>query len=375
MLIEAISRQVFRRAAPLAIRHLARPDLNTREPLARRVLDQAAHEFQMVPPITIHSADPELMAGLWCATREAYVVGAKGRAMREAVAAAVSRLNACPYCITVHSGMFAAAGGEADTLNEPMRLPAAIEPAATWAAATLSPDSREFQEPRLPAADIPQVFGTAVVYHYINRLVSVFLEETPVALPAATRGVGKRLVDNAFSILGKRIVARDPVPGRCVAERESELPEAFARARANSAVATALAHFAWAAERAGQEAVEDRVRVMVEEHLAGWRGEQAPLSRAWVEEFVGPLDEALRLTARLALLSARAAYQVDDRLIGDFRKTRPGDKPLLQTVAWASFAAARRIAEWFPANAASGDGSKEPLMPVDARANATDAME
>jgi alkylhydroperoxidase family enzyme len=103
MLIEAISTQVFRKAAPLAIRHLARPDLDTSEPLSRRVLDQAAREFQMVPPITIHSADPQLMAGLWCLTREASVVGAKGRAAREAVAAAVSRLNACPYCVTVHS--------------------------------------------------------------------------------------------------------------------------------------------------------------------------------------------------------------------------------------------------------------------------------
>ena len=90
------------------------------------------------------------------------------------------------------------------------------------------------------------------------------------------------------------------------------------------------------------------VRALVEKHLAGWRGEHAPLSRAWVEALVTSLDSAHRPIARLALLAARAAYQVDDQLIADFRAVMPDDKALLQTVAWASFAATRRIASWFP---------------------------
>lgn len=348
MLIESITNQIFRNAAPQAIRHLAKPDLRTREPLARSVLDQAAREFQMAPPVTIHIADPELMAGLWHAARETYVVDVKGRAMREAVAAAVSKINVCPYCVTVHAGLFAASRQNAGALDEPARLPPEIAAAYAWATASLSPDSVAMREPALPASIVPQVFGTAFVYHYLNRMVSVFLVATPVALPGMGTGVGRRVMHGSFAFLGKSIVARDPAPGQCVVQREAPLPAELSWASSNPAISRALAHFALVAEQAGREAIPDAVRVMVENHFASWRGEQAPISRGWIEDLVAPLDKAHKPTARLALAVARAAYQVDDALIADFRAHTPGDKTLLQTVAWASFAASKQIASWFP---------------------------
>lgn len=348
MLIEAITNQVFRNAAPQAIRHLAKPDLRSRDPVARSVLDQAAREFQMAPPVTIHMADPELMAGLWHAAREAYVVGREGRAMREVVAAAVSKLNACPYCVTVHAGLYAASSQNGPALDEPANLPAEIAAAQKWAAASLSPDSEALREPALSVSVIPQVFGTAIVYHYLNRLVSVFLEETPVALPGMSTGLGRRLMHASFAFLGKSIVARDPEPGQCAVQSDAPLPVEFSWAASNPAVSRALAHFALVAEQAGHEAVPADIRTLVEHHLGGWRGEQAPISRAWVEHLVSALDDTHKPAARLALVTARAAYQVDDTIIDGFRAVTPGDKPLLQIVAWASFVAAKRTASWFP---------------------------
>ena len=348
MLIDVITNQIFRNAAPQAIRHLAKPDLLTREPVARSILDQAAREFQMAPPVTIHITDPELMAGLWHVARETYVVDVEGRAMREAVAAAVSKINACPYCVTVHAGLFAASRQDARALEAPARLPPNIAAAHAWATASLSPDSVAMREPALPSSIIPQVFGTAFVYHYLNRLVSVFLVETPVALPGMRTGVGRKIMHASFGFLGKSIIARDPTPGQCVVQRDAPLPSAFAWASSNPAISRALAHFALVAEQAGREAVPDVVRLLVESHLASWRGEQVPISRNRIEELVAPLDRKHQLSARLALVVARAAYQVDDALITDFRAVMPADKALLQTVAWASFAASKRIASWFP---------------------------
>jgi AhpD family alkylhydroperoxidase len=348
MLIDVITNQIFRHAAPQAIRHLAKPNLRTGEPLARDVLAQAAREFQMAPPVTIHSADPELMAGLWHATRETYVVGAGRRAKREAVAAAVSKLNACPYCVTVHAGLFAAAGHDARALERSDELPPDIAAAHTWAMASLSPGSAALRAPGIAAAEIPQIFGTAIVYHYINRIVSVFLVDTPVALPGMNSGIGRAIMHGSFALLGKSMIARDPEPGQCVIQREAALPPEFAWAASNPAVGRSLAHLAWAVENGGREAIPEAVRNMVERHLACWHGETAPMSRAWIEDLVAPLGEYHKPAARLALLAARAAYQVDDDLIAQFRTITPGDKPLLQTVAWASFAATKRIASWFP---------------------------
>ncbi len=73
--------------------------------LTAAVYKQIAREFALVPPMTIHAAVPEILAGLWCLSREAFVVGRAGRAGREMVAAGISQTNRCPYCVEVHSAM------------------------------------------------------------------------------------------------------------------------------------------------------------------------------------------------------------------------------------------------------------------------------
>jgi AhpD family alkylhydroperoxidase len=340
MLMQRIENLIFRKAAPMAIRHLAQPNLAAKEPLTRKVLDQALHEFQLAPPLTLHIAAPQLLAGIWSATRETYVVNVKGRAMREAVAAAVSKLNECPYCVTVHASMYVAAGGDT---SSPM--PNDIAKASQWAAATLSPDDRPSSQ--IAANDIPQIYGTAFVYHYINRMVSVFLADSPIALPGMTSAPGKKLARAAFAFMGKRMVSQDPQPGQSPGLVEAELPREFQWATPAPAVANALASFASIAENAGLEAVPSVVRALVLEHLSSWRGEQPPLSRAWINALTASLDETHKPIATLALLTARAPWQIDDAVIADFRKNNPDDKALVQVTAWAAYSAARHVAGWF----------------------------
>ncbi len=204
MLIKAIEDQIFRKAAPLAVRYLARPDLKTELPLARQVLDQAAAEFQLAPPVTIHMSDPLLMAGVWSAARETYVVKRANRSMREAVAAAVSNLNECPYCVTVHTSLFASTGGNIRHLDEPAKLTAEISAAYEFAKKTLEPDAKSLRHPSVALSHIPQVFGTAVVYHYLNRVISVFLGEVPVALPGMKSSLGQKMMRASFTFFLKR---------------------------------------------------------------------------------------------------------------------------------------------------------------------------
>ncbi len=332
----------------MAVRHIARPDLNPADARAARLLDQIAREFQLVPPMTLHLADPDLLAGFWHAVREAYVVHPAKRGRREAVAATVSELNACPYCVTVHAAMFASAGGDVTGLQDLTRLDPDTRAACGWARASLSPDSPALLNHRIPAADVPQVFGTAILFHYVNRPVSVFLGETPMALPGMASAPGERLARSLLGLFATRIVNLDPVPGQAVDRIPAELPAAFAWAEADPTVAAGFAQFAAAAEAAGRAALSDPVRELVIDHLAGWRGEAPPLSRAWLEDAVSPLIEADRPAARLALMTARAAWAVDDGLIDAFRAAHQGDTVLVQAVAWAGFAAARRIAGWFP---------------------------
>ncbi len=51
----------------------------------------------------------------------------------------------------------------------------------------------------------------------------------------------------------------------------------------------------------------------------------------------------------LALLTALAPYQVDEEIIRAYRSQHGTDARLVGVVAWASFAAACRIASWLQA--------------------------
>ena len=308
-----------------------------------------AREFQLVPPMTIHMGDPELLAGVWCASRECYAVDSSSRQMRETVAAAVSQINQCPYCVTVHTGMFASTGGDPTQLAHPDLLSQVNQAAYRWASATMTPNSSDLCNPQFPAYMVPQLFGTAVMYHYVNRMVSVFLGETPVALPGMTSEIGHSLVSRTFAFLCKRIVSLDPLPGKCPQPDSAfTLPLEFSWAATDLHIAHAIGHFAHAAEQAGDNSVPDEVRDIVTKHLLDWQGESPPISRHWIDDCIASLKSRHRSAARLALLSARAAYRVDNQVVQDFRADFPDPTQLLRTVSWASYAATRRIASWFP---------------------------
>jgi len=346
MLMKRIENFMFRHAAQQGIRHLARPDLGSDDPTLRALYRQLAEEFQTAPPMTLHASAPALLAGYWHAAREAYVVNPAGRALREAVAGEVSRLNTCPYCETVHAGMFSAGGQRAE--GESLRA------AREWAAATLAPGSAALTRPAIAPRDIPQIFATAMLFHYTNRMASVFLTDAPMPLPGMATRLGQRISARAMGLMARRIARHDAPPGQAAVQRRADLPAAFAWAQGAPHLAAGLAHFALAAEKAGQEALPEPVRALVLDHLATWQGEAPPLSRAWLAPLVAPLPLGQQPAARFALLVARAAWQVDDGLIEDLRRRGASDRALVQIAGWAAFAAARRIAEWFPAAQASG---------------------
>jgi hypothetical protein len=70
------------------------------------------------------------------------------------------------------------------------------------------------------------------------------------------------------------------------------------------------------------------------------------ISRRWVEDMVIEIEAAYQASARLALLTALASYQVDASIVQAFQSQYPNDDHLIAATAWASFTAARRVGVW-----------------------------
>lgn len=288
----------------------------------------------LAPPVALHSPAPAPLAAVWMMLRETLLVtGHASRGEKEAVAAAVSEANACPYCVAVHTSALNLALGPGTTPE--------LEGIARWARSTGQPE----QARGAPYGKFAELAGVAVTFHYLNRMVSVFLPDSPLParLPRTAGGWFAR-------VLGSAMLSSDPVPGLSL----NLLPDApppgeFSWAAGEPRVLAALARAAAAIEAAGEQVVPSRVREFVTSRLDAWDGRPPGLSRAWADAAVDGLAAADRPAGRLAILVALAPYQVGHDDIAGYLASASGDAELITLASWASMATARKVGSWLRA--------------------------
>ncbi len=185
--------------------------------LVATVYGEVAREFgALVEPFTLHSPAPALLAGAWRACRATLVTGTVPRAVKEGVAAAVSRANRCPYCVDAHTIMLDgvashdAARAIAAGCDEAIR-DRRVRDAVAWASASRTPGSPLLAMPPFALHEAPEMLGTALVFHYINRPVTVLLDESPLPSTAPQwKGVLRRMAGWWFGRAMARPKPADP---------------------------------------------------------------------------------------------------------------------------------------------------------------------
>jgi AhpD family alkylhydroperoxidase len=315
--------------------------------LVATVYRQVERDFGMLaPPVALHSPAPGPLAGCWLMLRETLVApGAAPRAARELVAAAVSLGNACPYCVAVHGATLhglarsreaaAITGDGLESISDPAR-----RALAEWARG--GPEAAHAGVP-VPTEQVPELVGVAVTFHYLNRMVNVFLDDTPLP-PGVPAGAG----DLLMKMLGRIMLPGRSAPGSRAYDHDllpkAQLPDDLSWAAGNPGVADAFARAAATIDTAGLHSVPEPVRELVLAELAAWDGLRPGLGRSWLQAPVARLAPADRPAGRLALLTALASYQVVASDIADFRRDRPDDdEALVELTSWASMAAARLV--------------------------------
>jgi hypothetical protein len=221
---------------------------------------------------------------------------------------------------------------------------ATVRSIVKWAAATRSPGAEVLLSPPFSQKDAPEIIGTAVFFHYVNRMASVLLSKTP--LPSnhpLLKGFFKRMAGWFFS---RAIHRSKPLGASLELLPESELPTDLAWAKRSPNIAGAFARFAAVVNRAGRDFIPEDVRDCVVKHVQAWDGKDPRLGRHWVEEAMSGLEEKSKDIGRLVLLTALAPYQVDKGVVNAFTTHITGDDRLLGALVWGSFTIARRIGTW-----------------------------
>jgi len=344
------------------IKHVRAVPVGEATGLVAEVYFQLARDFQILAPATIHSSMPELLAAAWCMLRETLLAGRVPRSLKEAVAIGVSAANACPYCVEAHTLMLREAGASADSLlvghggNRLTRL-------ARWASQIPVQGAAATVAAPFDDCDAPEIVGTAVAFHYFNRVVNVFLEKSPIPVPSVLRWTKRLLRRVAIETLGKRLSRIAALPGESLhLLSPAELPQDLRWAQSNGLVSEAFARTARVMDEVGLTVVPAGVRTLVSAHLGRWYGEHPGLDRSWAVKAVGSLEESERPLATLLLLTALASYQVDESIVAaaraSFRDRAMRDSHLVGAVAWAAFSAARVAGTWISLR----DGISMPVL-------------
>jgi AhpD family alkylhydroperoxidase len=309
------------------------------------VYRQIKHDFgAVVDPFVVHSISPGLLAAVWGACRESELVGVVPREIKETIAVTISKSNQVPFCVDAHVVMLHALKAhdvaQALTHDRPDRLPERMRKAFEWSRTMPS----EPGTPIFGEKETAEMIGTAVFFHYMNRVATVLLDETP--LPSSRewlKGFLSRTAGWYFSFAARRA----KTPGASLSFLpEAELPDDLAWAASSPTLAGAWARFALEVEQQGQASLPAETRHLATHCIGNWRGEAVEFGNGALNDAIRPLDPAQHDAARLVLLTALAPHRVDEKIVRDFADPDREQERLLGAISWASFAAARRIGSW-----------------------------
>lgn len=323
------------------VRHVSPVRPGAARGLVAEVYAQVERDFGMLaPPVIMHSPAPETMAACWLLLRESLLAsGTVSRVHKEVVATEVSAGNSCPYCVDVHQATLRGISRRADP---------GLERVASWARACGVRETAERHPPPLLTGHSRELVAVAVTFQYLNRMVNVFLGDSPLPpeLPQGARGAALRL----FGLVMRPAARRSCPKGDSLSLLPAAPPPAdLAWTRGSGHLEGAFARAAEVVEEGGRRRLPSSVRELVAAQVAAWEGHPPPgLGRGWVEGVVAGVPEGQRAAARLALLTALASYQVDSSVVADFQRAEPDQGALVEVTAWAAWTAARRVGAWLP---------------------------
>jgi AhpD family alkylhydroperoxidase len=305
--------------------------------LTAEVYRQLRDEFLgPVPTFQALSAVPEVLAATWALIREALLAGDASRVDRELVASAVSRANRCRFCVDAHV-MLLHALGEHELAEVIARGGTPAEPRhaelAGWAEASRSPKAAAWTSPYGP-----EVTGTLLAFHFINRGVSALLD--PDLLPGGLQR------SHAVRSLGGRLYARTArerkEPGRSLPllDPGTTAPPAWA---GDSPVGVAYVSLRNAAMQGG-DLLGDVARQTVTATVR-WEDGKFPARPAdWAVDLVRDVPATDRVGTRIALLAAFAPSAISAGDVALWRLSHPDDADLVRLVAYGAITATDHVA-------------------------------
>lgn len=304
---------------------------------------QMAADFGIAEPapLVALSPAPELFTSAWALLRESLLVGGDDalgsdgttRTDRELVAVGVSLANRCPFCVNAHTMMLHATGDHR-VAERVLRGEQPEDPAQgrllAWGKSTRTPQAPELVPAPFPRAHAPAHIGTALTFHFINRVASSLITEAILPCNAQRFRAVRSLGGRTF----QKRVRRSLAPGDSLSLFDD--PQPGPSWAAGTPIGPAYAALR-AAATTGAGLLDEADQAFVRATVAAWDGAHPP--PAWE----ALPDRTSSPGARLALLAALAPYRITDKDVAAWKKPPFSDHCLVHLIAYGAFTAVDRI--------------------------------
>ncbi|MFJ8135257.1 carboxymuconolactone decarboxylase family protein [Streptomyces sp. NPDC096013] len=320
---------------------MSTPFRHTRPPSPKSATGRTAEVFEQIavdfgierpPTFVVLSSAPELLAPAWALMRESLIAGDGSRTGKELAALGVSLANKCPFCADAHTVLLHATGDHA--LAEHLARGGTPENEVharvlDWGRRTRVPGAALTPYP-FPREQAAAYLGTALTFHFVNRVVSALLTEQLLPGNAQRFRAVRSLVGRSVA----RTVRRTAVPGAALPLLDT--PGPGPDWAAGTPVGPAYDALRTAA-LAGGELLDADDRTLVRETLWAWDGSHPPVVLR------GFPNRRERPAARLAVLAALAPYRITEDDVAAWRGPGRDDASLVRLVAYGAFTAVERI--------------------------------
>ena len=336
-----------------AVKYLKVQGLKDSAGIIKSINFQINRDFGLTGPLTLSTPSKRVHAIRWAIARESFVVETNvKRVTKETVAACIAQINKCPYCEDVHGTSISSAGDKniAKAIENgtwQLLKDERTKEIVNWSLNTLNPQSEIIRNPPFTAKEAPEIIGTALVFHSTNRLVSIFLENSPFPLFLSNPLIKKTTLNLASKTLFKSMISKKADSGDALKFIEDyPFSKQFKWAEFVPAYSKALAAREILLKKIEHEVIPVKAVEVFKNKINRWQGEEMPLGKSWLTGTLNNLSETEKPVAQLMFLAAFAPYTIIRKDVENFRKIKHGDKELIEVCFWAIQILTDRIREW-----------------------------
>ncbi len=300
---------------------------------------------KIVEPFVLHSINTNLTAGSWILLYEIILVDNKvSRSIKEATATCISEVNKCRYCVDAHSIMLF---GTDDKLidkiyeikNEKIIPKTKDEKIIHWALNSIDLENEIIKNPPFTKQEAPEIIGTAILFNYINRMVTVFAGETPLPI----NFFQKKIQKIASKLIFNKAISKIKLKGESLqfltAEYKKNVPKNISK---HSEIQTVLFHFKYLIYNNIEGIISTELKLLLEKESKKLNFLQSENRKNNLTKFIESVNNEEKQIAEFCFLIMFEPYKIYEKHI-NYLKQNFKDVEIIYLASFCSFIIADNI--------------------------------